>query len=188
MPYEPKDNELELNELRSIFSYDPDTGALYRIARPRRVTTAPGKWVQQYFPCDRVEAGFTHSGHGYRMVKYRQKAYFVHRVGWALYNNAWPQGFIDHLNGDKTDNRACNLRDVAHGKNMRNKKMYMSNTSGVTGVYWHAPKGNRRGYWAAVVTWGGIRRQLGAYQSFEEAVAARRAAEKTLGFTQRHGK
>ena len=94
-----------------------------------------------------------------------------------------PSGYIDHLNGDKHDNRIANLRDVDMSTNLRNAAGKSNNTSGATGVNWRADKGK----WRARIMVNYKERTLGHFDTFEEAVAAREAAARKLGFTERHG-
>ena len=81
---------------------------------------------------------------------------------------------IDHINHSTNDNRKCNLRKVTKGENTRNSGLSRNNTSGVTGVFWN----NRRGKWSATLFHNWRRHDLGRFDSFDDAVAARKAAEE----------
>ena len=83
---------LSADDARRLFSYNPETGVLL--------------WAHLG-----TEAGYTNSL-GYRVVGLRGTRGFVHRVAWLITTGAWPSGVIDHINGDKADNRIANLRDV----------------------------------------------------------------------------
>nr|WP_175479900.1 HNH endonuclease signature motif containing protein [Paracoccus homiensis] len=107
----------------------------------------------------------------------------AHRVAWAVIHGRWPNGEIDHINGDRSDNRLANLREVTKRENHRNMAIRSDNTSGVTGVYWAREKGK----WAAYIKADKMV-ALGRYDTFAEAVAARRAAEKVLGYHPNHGR
>lgn len=109
---------------------------------------------------------------------------FAHRVVFALVNGRWPEGEIDHINGDAGDNRPFNLRDVTHRENLRNMKRSRANTSGATGVSFN----KRLGKWMAHITVDGNARHLGFYDQKEEAVAARAAASLSVGFHENHGR
>lgn len=60
-----------------------------------------------------------------------------HRVAWLFVYGEWPNGHIDHINGVRDDNRACNLRVVTNAINCQNKRKPLpSNKSGFLGVSW----------------------------------------------------
>lgn len=81
---------------------------------------------------------------------------------------------IDHISHDKMDNRRANLRKCTNAQNIRNGSLSKNNTSGVTGVYFD----NNRGKWHAQIRVDRKAIFLGRFDSFDEAVAARREAEK----------
>lgn len=80
---------------------------------------------------------------------------------------------VDHINGDKWDNRKCNLRIVTHADNTKNRKLDKRNKSGYTGV-----KETKTGTWNAQIYCDGKRINLGTYKTKEEAVKARKAGEE----------
>lgn len=92
----------------------------------------------------------------------------------------WP-GSIDHINGDRDDNRISNLRDVPQVINQRNQGRHRSNKSGRTGVCW----GTKRQCWLAYIKVNDRQIALGGFSKFDDAVKARIAAEKKYGFTGR---
>lgn len=69
----------------------------------------------------------------------------MHRAAWALFYGRWPTE-IDHLNGIKTDNRICNLREVSSSENNQNRvwKWKPNITTGLPGVYYRATEGMYR--------------------------------------------
>lgn len=81
---------------------------------------------------------------------------------------------VDHINGNKLDNRACNLRLVTHSQNMCNAAIRSHNKTGVTGVRWD----KARKQWAAQIAINNKTIPLGRFNVFEHAVAARVAAEE----------
>jgi hypothetical protein len=86
-----------LERLNDLFVCDPDTGQLYK------------------------KVG--HKNHeGYVYVYVDGKQYFAHRIIWKLETGREPEGVIDHINGETSDNRIENLRDVTHTENMRNRR------------------------------------------------------------------
>lgn len=79
---------------------------------------------------------------------------------------------IDHFNRNKLDNRKSNLRPVTHKQNMLNRSIGVNNTSGVIGVSLHNNK------WQAIISENCNRHYLGSFNNFDDAVAARKAAEE----------
>ena len=72
---------------------------------------------------------------GYQRTKVFQIEVLLHRLVWFYINGAWPIGDIDHINGNKSDNRRLNLRDIPHQLNAQNKrKPQEHNSSGYLGV------------------------------------------------------
>jgi hypothetical protein len=121
---------------------------------------------------------------GYRRGCFQGREYYAHRVAWALHTGAWPKGEIDHINGDKADNRIANLREVTKVENSRNMPLPANNTSGHIGVAWS--KSDKR--WTAYIKVGGRRRYLGNFLEKDDAIAARKAAEVRFGFHPNHGR
>lgn len=124
------------------------------------------------------------SSWGYLWGRIYRRHYNAHRVIWALHYGKWPDHVIDHINGDCGDNRIENLRDVPHRSNMKNAKRSVSNSSGRTGVTYHSK--NKR--YIAFIKANYISKHLGSFKTFDEAVAARVAAEGELGFHENHGR
>lgn len=82
-----------------------------------------------------------------------------------------PQGTcVDHLNGDRLDNRRSNLRVCSHGENMQNRKLNVDNTSGYKGVSWS--KANNG--WRAACA----RKYLGTFKLKEDAIRAYEVAAR----------
>lgn len=102
----------------------------------------------------------------------------AHRVAWLIAHGSEPDE-IDHLNGDRADNRLCNLRSVSCSLNNRNRRRPLTNKSGVVGVCW-APSANA---WLAYAH----HTHLGRFRTRAEAQAAREAALLMNGYTPRHG-
>lgn len=101
------------------------------------------------------------------------RADLLHRV----ITNATPGTHVDHINGDKLDNRRENLRVVTPQINQVNRKRRnRNNTSGHRGVC-YAPAASPTKHWRAQITVNGRNIHLGMFATKEEAVVARRAAE-----------
>lgn len=124
------------------------------------------------------------SRHGYYRVGIFKRRYLAHRVIWAFHYGEWPSETIDHINGVRTDNRIGNLRAVSQAENQKNHRMRVDNKTGHTGVYWE----NRSKKWQARINLKGKLLNLGTFLNIEDAVLARKAAQKQLGFHENHGK
>ena len=116
-----------------------------------------------------TEVGTTNTK-GYRIVLVNGKHSLVHRIVWIMHNEEIPSGYvIDHINGDKLDNRICNLRLATSQQNSRNR-------AGVKGVC----RVTRTGKWQAAIQVGGRSVHLGTFDSEEKAVAKRIEAESFI--------
>lgn len=130
---------------------------------------------------------------GYYSVSRGGKQKLAHRIVWEMHNGEIPIGYvIDHINGVATDNRLSNLRLTTQKENMRNQKMFSTNTSGVTGVSFDDSDGYER--WIA--NWyenGKLKKRSFSVAKYgQEALAAAcaaraRAIESLGGYTDRHG-
>lgn len=128
----------------------------------------------------------TDKGNGYRMVCLNRRKLLVHRVIWEMHNGTIPDGMeVDHMDGNRSNNRIENLRIVSRSINNRNRAMQSNNTSGYTGVVWI----RSRQKWGARVKVNGKQISLGCFDSIERAVKARDDFVASIGgFTERHGK
>lgn len=163
---------------------DAETGRLYWLNRERRFfkdDRACASWNSQN---QGREAFATTSGNGYLHGALFGQKLTAHVVVFALHHGRWPVETIDHINGDRQDNRPSNLRDVPHLTNMRNQPLSRASTTGQTGVHYNM----ERGKYEAHITVAHRTKHLGRFQTFDEAVAARKAAERELGFHQNHGR
>jgi hypothetical protein len=110
--------------------------------------------------------------------------YRAHRVVWFLHYGEQPPEYIDHINGDRTDNRPENLRKACHHTNLANAKLSTRNTSGVKGVHW-AKNHNK---WVAKVGFKGKKYIAGYFDNIAEAeIAVRQLREQLHGDFTNHG-
>lgn len=79
---------------------------------------------------------------------------------------------VDHINGDRLDNRFCNLRAAKRIDNNKNVKAHSDGKCGELGITEHKP-----GVWRARIMQNGKNMHIGLFSSIEEAVEARRKAE-----------
>jgi len=129
------------------------------------------------------ELGGIDESTGYKVAFVDGKKYRQHRLAWLYVYGEMPKGEIDHINQDRADNRICNLREVTHKENMKNKKISKKNTSGVTGVYFL--KTTKK--WYSQIRIDGDLKHLGYFKIKEDAIKARKDAEEKYGFHKNHG-
>ncbi len=154
-------NELTAEYLRSILHYDQESGVF-----TWKVRTAHNVKVGDAAGCP--------DGGGYLLIRLQSRLYKAHRLAWLHVYGVWPKGQIDHINRNRSDNRIPNLRDVSTKQNMQNAGKYSSNTSGHPGVSWD----KRYSKWRAYIAHNYKLIHLGYFTDIEEALAARKAAEK----------
>lgn len=154
---------VDVETVQALFSYDALTGDLIRKTAP----TYKNKIGDI--------AGSICKASGYRIVKIKGVGYPAHRLVWLLVYGKWPDHEIDHINGDKADNRLCNLRDVPHQVNVQNlRASTSSSSSGILGV---GPHGDR---WRARILIEGKKISLGRFKTKEEARIAYINAKRAL--------
>lgn len=146
---------LEALELRQLVAYDAETGLM-----TRRVATASNIKVGD-------PVGYA-DNQGYLCAYIKGRQYKVHRLAWLYVYGEWPKGQLDHINGDRTDNRICNLREATASQNQQNKATPKENKSGVKGVVQH----KRSGRWYAFCRVNGTRSYLGSFTDIQDAEAA----------------
>lgn len=124
-----------------------------------------------------------HNNRTYWFITINGNRYRAHRLAWVyVYGSIDDDLQIDHINNDGLDNRINNLRLVTGQENLKNKRKYKTNKTGVTGVR-RLPSGK----WAARITCNGKFYYLGTHDTIEKATLARENKKKELGFTKEHG-
>jgi hypothetical protein len=144
----------------SLFEYEAETGHL------RRKTRRGNKCAGQ------IAGGLLTDG--YVSVGIDGLPYLAHRLAWLLAYGEWPDRQIDHINGERADNRLSNLRLATNAQNCRNQKPRRSK-SGLKGAAWCD---TRKEYVATIRTEPGKRKRLGRFKTAEEAHEAYKAAAK----------
>lgn len=179
--------ELTQARMRLLFNYDPGTGSLIWRPRGKEHFKTPLAFEMFHARFAGKVAGHLNA-QNYRVINVDGFARLAHKLIWLHVFGEWieyPKHEIDHVNGDRSDNRLQNLRKVTKSENQRNAGQRRNNTSGVHGVNWK-PKYNsdpNDGRWVARI-WNGPRHvYLGSFTSLHEARIARKAAERVLGFT-----
>ena len=158
------DAQLDCAMLRQFLSYCPDTGVF--------------TWLQRTAQQTRVGdvAGSRHHS-GYTTISIARGRYAAHRLAWLYMTGDWPTGEIDHIDGDRTNTRWTNLRDVPKSLNQQNqRKPREDNKAGLLGVYWR----KREQRWSAEISVNGKGKYLGVFASKEAAHEAYLSAKRQL--------
>lgn len=157
-----KVDSISAERLREIVNYDPETGEFTWKFCHRRRTNKDGKvghlsasgYVQMYVDGINTRA---------------------HRLAWLYVHGVYPGGHIDHINGDRADNRIANLRDVAPAVNSQNRPAFSkANKLKAVGVFEY------KGGFRAEITALGRRHHFGVYETLAEARAAYNAGKLIL--------
>ena len=144
------------DELKLLLSYNSETGDFTNLVS-RSGMARIGKI-----------AGFNRTGY-YSQIGLNGKLYYTHRLVWLYVYGYFPKLIIDHINGDKGDNRLSNLRLASISQNAINqKKLQRNNTSGYKGVSWS--KKSRK--WRAGSTVNGKTVTIGYFDDVKEAANA----------------
>jgi hypothetical protein len=165
--------ELTVDLLNHLFEYDKETGNLIWKIKP----SSRGHHVKA------GDIAGTLKSHGYLCVGINYNSYRAHRLIFLMHKGYLPKT-IDHINGDKLDNRIENLRAATVGQNQHNRKTNANNTSGYKGVSWN----KRMKKWAARITLERKSIHLGYFANVEEAAeVVRKAREELHGSFANHG-
>ncbi|CAD0211203.1 hypothetical protein AGRHK599_LOCUS1229 [Rhizobium rhizogenes] len=179
-------HEADLSQeiIRSIFDFCPITGSLIWRAKDRSEFTSEQQFKRWNTSFAGKKAGSIGST-GYVRIRIGKAEYMAHRLIWLWVYGKMPAEEIDHVNGVKNDNRIENLRCVSGSENCRNRPIPKHNTSGVIGV---APARSKNKWIAHIMVRPGENVYLGTYASVELAAAARRGAERAIGYHVNHGR
>jgi len=149
-------------ELKSLLHYSSETGIF--------------TWISPL--SNRAKSGDeckTKMAAGYIVIGIRGARLYAHRLAWLYMTGSWPENMIDHINCTRDDNRWLNLREASKAQNMRNAGIRKQNTSGHTGVGFHAQINK----WRAFINDGNKYIHVGVFDTIDQAIEARRiAAEK----------
>lgn len=148
--------------LLELFDYGAESGDLF--------WRAPRQGLQ-----NKTRAG-TITTRGYRSIKVDGGYYYAHRLIWKIETGIDPAEQIDHIDGNRDNNRFDNLRPATNSQNRCNARLGRNNVSGVKGVCWEPD----RKRWLATISVGGKQKKLGRFHNLNEAAAAVDAARTIL--------
>jgi hypothetical protein len=182
--------------LKKILHYDPLTGIFTWKERPVELFK-PGKYQLNtcnswntrcagkkagsiWTPKDRktsyIEISISLSG--------KTKLYKAHRLAILYTEGHFPAEQVDHIDGDGTNNKRNNLREVTALENRKNMPMYSNNTSGYVGVSWF----KRDQKWKVKIKVNGRQIYGGLFINIEDAIAKRKELEVQYKFHLNHGR
>lgn len=145
--------------LAQVFAYDPNSGRLV--------------WRETGDEVNSV------STHGYLYASAFNTTLLVHRIAFRIMTGEWPSQFLDHIDGNKKNNRWSNLRSADPRSNAQNYKRAMStNSTGFLGVSVDRRSSPHR--YRAAITVDGSKRTIGTYATPEQAHEAYMLAKKSL--------
>ena len=174
-----KEKQFSIEYLKNRLDYNSETGVFKW--KFKNVNQPDDKIFNKLFGGKII---FSKNHNGYLQIKIDKKSFLIHRIAYLFMTGEWPNGQIDHINGDRVDNRWDNLRVVNNEENQKNQKIYSNNTSGVIGVSWCETKNK----WKVQISGNKKRIYLGLFKNFNEAVRARKNAEVIYGYHENHGR
>lgn len=176
--------QIPIELLHELMICTPETGELFWKRRDAHHFCETHVWKTWNIRYAHKPALSCINGTGYKAGTVKGTRVPAHRVIWAMTFGEWPSEDIDHINGNRADNRIENLRAVSRQENTKNKATQKNSGSQVSGVMW----AKRNEKWRARITVNGRRVDLGLHSTFDEAVAARKTAECRYGFHPNHGR
>lgn len=147
--------------LKSLLHYNAETGVFTWISGVRLGVVAGS------------------SSKRYAVIHIGDKYFQSHRLVWLYVHGEFPLNDIDHINGNKHDNRIENLRNATRSENKCNCPRSKRNTSGYKGVDWSKSKGK----WRVRIKLLGKSYSVGYFDDVLEAFGAYCMAAKKM-----HGK
>jgi hypothetical protein len=133
-----------------MIHYDPDTGE-FTWLQPLSNRVRPGDHPSNV------------SAQGYVRVGVGGRVYLAHRLAWFYVHGYWPAEEVDHINGCRTDNRICNLREANRRLNSQNMKKHRAGKLPGSSFYQDIGK------WRSTIYYGGVHHLVGYYPTEEEA-------------------
>ncbi|QHJ79554.1 MAG: hypothetical protein [Caudoviricetes sp.] len=142
-----------ISKLMELYSYNPENGVFTRI---KKLNGKGRGHIGE--PVGSLDSK------GYLTICFEGKHIKLHRLAWAFTFGEFPQGIMDHVNGDRKDNRICNLREADKKGNAYNSKNFSNNKTGFKGVSML-----KDGKYRAQARLNGKKVHLGRFNSAEDA-------------------
>jgi len=137
--------------LKLILDYNSDTGIFtWKFNKSKRVKAGDS-------------AGWLYNG--YRQIEINNKQYKAHRLAWLYVNGEMPTNLIDHIDGNRSNNKISNLREATYQTNSENYKTPKTNKSGVKNVSWY----KNLNKWVVSISIKKIKKTIGYFDDLEFA-------------------
>lgn len=160
--------QISQQSLKSVVSYDEETGIFL--------------WNKSTGGSTKGDVAGSKSLRGYIYIQIDGKMHQAHRLAWIYMYGVEPD-LIDHINGNRTDNRASNIRSCNKYENSWNSKIRKDNKSGVKGVSWNKCASK----WQAIISVNGVKKYLGLYEDVKSAeLIIKKERERLHGEFSRH--
>ena len=160
-------NVKDFERMKKMLDYDPDSGVFTWKTNPSKRHPLKGK-----------RAGYQKKN-GYRRIIFKGVEYLEHRLAWYFVTGEMPR-IIDHLDGNPSNNKFCNLENGGIRENGKNRKIGTNNKSGHLGV--HFSKKDKS--WIARIG----RHYIGSFKNKADAISARKEAERLNCYKENHGR
>jgi hypothetical protein len=137
-------------ELKELLDYNPEIGVfIWKVSNSNRISKGS-------------VAGCSNSL-GYITISVKGKQYYAHRLAWLYVYGEWPKGQIDHINGNRSDNRIENLRNITQRENCQNWGIHREGK--LVGSYFNKDSQ----MWYSQIRIEGVRYNVGSFKTLEEA-------------------
>jgi hypothetical protein len=167
--------------MRLLINYDPKSGLMTWKKRPAWTSKASKNNHNPKDVTERFNNRYAGSpalsapkGNGYLYGNFRGKNILAHRAAWCMVHGSWPEQQIDHINGNRSDNRIENLRDVSALTNSRNRCHLPAN------FYYGLTRNRKSVKWTVRIKDNNKNLYLGSFEKIEDAIQCRVAAEKRI--------
>lgn len=165
--------DLTAEYLRSILDYDQESGVFVWRERP----DMRPMWNSRYAGKRAGFAWTVNPGCVYWSIRIHDWPFLAHRLAWLYVYGEWPNGQVDHIDGDGLNNRIANLRLATKSQNAANARRPRTNKSGYKGVCLVTGRTDK---WRATIKAGGRQVHLGHFSDPREAHAAYCEAARKL--------
>jgi hypothetical protein len=137
--------------LKSILDYDLDIGIFtWKVNKSKKskIGDAAG-WLDN----------------GYTKIEINHKPYNAHRLAWLYVYGEMPKNLVDHIDGNRSNNKISNLREATYQKNSENYKTPKTNKSGVKNVSWY----KKLDKWVVSISIRNAKKTIGYFDDLELA-------------------